>query len=71
MAYPCVRCAGPGACLMICDYEGAEIRFEDILGPPDPFRGWSLCLYCGDRITPPRGWALSDLRTTHRLFAPY
>jgi len=55
---------------MAFDYGDAEVWIEDLTQVPDPGQGYVLCGPCGDRMTPPLGWRLSDRRNTTQLFAP-
>ena len=70
MLHTCTRCSGPAAAVMAFDYAAAEVWIEDLLAEPIPGQGYVLCGPCGDRMTPPLGWRLSDRRNTVRLFAP-
>lgn len=70
MLQTCVRCPNPAAALMAFDYGAAEVWIEDLDAAPTPGQGYVLCGPCGDRMTPPLGWRLSDRRNTTRLFAP-
>ena len=70
MLHTCVRCTGPAAAVMTFDYGQAEVWIDDLTDAPDPGQGYVLCGACGDRMTPPLGWRLSDRRNTTRLFSP-
>ena len=70
MLHLCVRCTGPAAAIMSFDYGEAEVWIEDLIEAPAPGEGYILCAPCGDKMTPPLGWRLSDRRNPTRLFAP-
>jgi hypothetical protein len=40
------------------------------IGDVDAETGYPLCVTHCERLSPPRGWTLSDQRTVIRLFAP-
>ena len=58
----CVRCAAPPTSLMGYDYDQREVWIDDLAN--DESRGvtYRLCEGHADRMTPPVGWVLTDLR---------
>lgn len=55
---------------MTFDYDDRAVWLEELEDGSDPSRGYALCLTHADRLTPPRGWTLTDRRNVTRLFAP-
>ncbi|MDP9069420.1 MAG: DUF3499 domain-containing protein [Actinomycetota bacterium] len=62
-------CARPGAVVLAYDYAARRALLED------PDHGelsphvYVLCTHCAERLRPPRGWELEDLRANPPLFA--
>ncbi|HEY7705513.1 MAG TPA: DUF3499 family protein [Acidimicrobiia bacterium] len=66
MTQPCVRCASPAAAVMHFSYDERQMWIGDV----QVEAGYPLCVMHCERLSPPRGWTLSDQRTVIRLFAP-
>ena len=49
--------------VMSFDYGQAEVWLDDRTGPIDPGAGYAMCDRHADRLTPPRGWLLTDRRS--------
>lgn len=57
---------------MSFDYAAAEVWLDDHIGPIEPGTGYAMCELHADRVTPPRGWLLTDRRTMGRpLFVSF
>ncbi len=54
---------------MTFSYPDSAVWLSDIVDVIEPY-GYALCADHADRMTPPHGWTLTDLRTVTRLFAP-
>ncbi len=51
---------------MSYDYGAAQVWLDDHLGPIEPGRGYAMCERHAARVTPPRGWLLTDRRSPVR-----
>ena len=65
----CIRCGAPASTLMTFDYGDRAVWLEDLIVPPDTTPGYAFCSDHADRMSPPRGWTLTDRRKVARLFA--
>jgi hypothetical protein len=70
MSISCVRCPVPAAAVMTFDYQARAVWLSELELSSEAGAGWCLCTGHADRITPPRGWTLTDRRNVTRLFAP-
>ncbi len=68
MVATCTRCQMPASVLMTFSYDDRAVWLEDLTGLASS--GYYLCAEHGDRLTPPLGWTLTDLRSAGRLFVP-
>jgi hypothetical protein len=64
----CLRCSTPASALMMYSYADQHMWVEDLAVTDLP--SYALCADHASRLTPPRGWTLTDRRTVARLFAP-
>ncbi|HYO61517.1 MAG TPA: DUF3499 family protein [Actinomycetota bacterium] len=60
-------CANPGAAVLGYDYADRRATLEDPNGDVSP-HAYVLCTRCAEKLTPPRGWVLDDLRSEPPLF---
>ncbi len=61
-------CGNPGAAILAYDYSARRAVLED---PPEGEVSphlYVFCTRCAQKLTPPRGWVLEDLRTAPPLF---
>lgn len=62
------NCARPGAVVLAYDYAARKAILQDApQGQLSP-HVYVLCLKCAERLRPPRGWELEDLREQPPLF---
>lgn len=61
-------CARPGAVVLAYDYAARKAILEDApQGQLSP-HVYVLCIKCAERLRPPKGWELEDLREEPALF---
>lgn len=61
-------CARPGAVVLAYDYAERRALLEDpVQGELSP-HVYVLCTRCAEKLRPPRGWELEDLRARPPLF---
>lgn len=61
-------CARPGAVVLAYDYSERKAVLEDApQGQLSP-HVYVLCIKCAERLRPPKGWELHDLREEPALF---
>ena len=62
-------CARPGAVVLGYDYASrAAVLTDPAPGEQDPHL-YVICGPCADKLRPPKGWTIEDLRATPPLFA--
>ncbi|MEA2461410.1 MAG: hypothetical protein QOH90_1587 [Actinomycetota bacterium] len=61
-------CAGSATAVLGYDYSQSRATLED--PGPDPISPhvYALCSSCAEKMRPPRGWTLEDLRSRPPLF---
>ncbi len=62
MTIPCVRCSAPSAAVMAFNYPERTVWVGDLpeSGPVAP--AYAMCEGHANRVSPPVGWTLTDLR---------
>lgn len=55
---------------MTFDYAEQAVWLEELESDAERGRGYAFCTEHADRMTPPRGWTLTDRRNVTRLFSP-
>jgi hypothetical protein len=60
-------CGNPGAAVLGYDYADRRATLDDPSVEVSP-HAYVLCTRCAERLTPPRGWILDDLRAEPPLF---
>jgi hypothetical protein len=68
MLATCVRCGTPASTHMSYSYGDRLIWLEDLRVSAGA--GYPMCADHAGRLTPPRGWTLTDRRTAIPLFVP-
>jgi hypothetical protein len=63
MKRACVRpgCDRAAVALMSYDYAGRSVWIDELPTEAHPHT-YELCAPCAERMTPPRGWVLTDMR---------
>lgn len=66
---PCSKpgCGNPGAAVLDYDYADRRAVLDDPTPEVSP-HSYVLCTRCAEKLTPPRGWVLDDLRAEPPLF---
>ena len=64
----CLRCPAPASAVMMYSYADQHMWVDDLVATDGP--SYALCSDHSSRLSPPRGWTLTDRRTVARLFAP-
>ncbi|HJR88155.1 MAG TPA: DUF3499 family protein [Acidimicrobiia bacterium] len=64
----CLRCSAPAAAMMLYSYSDQHMWIEELAASEIP--SYALCFDHASRLSPPRGWKLTDRRNVARLFAP-
>lgn len=64
----CLRCPSLASAVMMYSYPDQHMWVEDLAVTEIP--SYALCSNHAARLSPPRGWTLTDRRTVARLFAP-
>lgn len=62
------NCARPGAVVLAYDYAARKAILEDAAAGQLSPHVYVLCLKCAERLRPPKGWELEDLREQPALF---
>ena len=66
----CCRCGSAAAVAMAFNYAERHVWLDDLDDKGMLVAGYAMCDYHAERLTPPGGWRLSDLRRPVRpLFA--
>jgi hypothetical protein len=61
-------CTGHASAVLAYDYAARKVLLHDPdPGPLSP-HVYAMCNLCAERLTPPRGWYVEDLRTEPPLF---
>ncbi len=56
------RCNCPGTVVLAYDYSERKVSLESRDSAPLSPHLYVMCTDCADRLTPPRGWELTDRR---------
>ncbi|MGH8925054.1 MAG: DUF3499 family protein [Acidimicrobiia bacterium] len=64
----CLRCSAPAGAMMLYSYPDQHMWIEELAVSEVP--SYALCVEHASRLSPPRGWKLTDRRHVARLFAP-
>lgn len=62
-------CGRAGAAVLAYDYAARRAALLDPAGGEIPPHLYALCSDCAERLRPPRGWELVDLRSAPPMFA--
>jgi hypothetical protein len=68
MFHSCVRCNTLASAVMMYSYQDRQMWVQDFTHTDG--NAYPMCAAHADRLSPPRGWMLTDHRTVARLFAP-
>lgn len=60
----CCRCSAATTTVMAYDYDTRELWIDDVGGSLSETTTYALCERHADRLTPPVGWVMFDLRRT-------
>lgn len=66
----CCRCSQPADAWMTFDYELRHIEIVTLREDWDRFGGYAMCDLHADRLRPPVGWDLTDVRDTALTLFP-
>ncbi len=66
MTVPCVRCSAPATAVMAFNYPEGKVWVDDLAGDGPVTPGYAMCEAHAERVSPPVGWTLTDLRTPVR-----
>ena len=61
-------CGNPGAAILGYDYAERRAVLDDPPSSDVSPHSYVLCTRCAEKLTPPRGWVLDDLRAEPPLF---
>ena len=61
-------CPNPGAAVLGYDYADRRAMLDDPPAGEISPHAYVLCTRCAEKLTPPRGWVLDDLRAEPPLF---